>query len=66
MKEPLPEPFYEEVIIKSSSKPFESKISKEFEIYTPKDKYIPCKKMEKKDDKKKTVLARKDKNKVVE
>lgn len=52
MKEPLPDPEYNEVVGKHSGKFFESKILKEFHIFTPKDKYAPFKKPEKKEDKK--------------
>lgn len=59
MKEPLPEPTFEEVISKPTSKPFESKLIKEFEIYTPKEnKFTPFKKPEKKEEKKKGATIR--------
>lgn len=49
-KEPVPEPVFHEAITKQNSKAFESKILKEFSIFTPKD---PFKKIEKKEEKKK-------------
>ena len=60
MTEPLPEPVFEEVINKHSGKTFESKIMKEFILLTPKDKYIPYKKPDRREDKK--LKARKDKS----
>ena len=36
MKEPLPAPGFEEVVAKHSGKLFETKLLKEFAIYTPK------------------------------
>jgi len=49
MKEPLPAPEFQEVVQRFTGKMFESKLLKEFEIYTPKeDKYSEYKKPEKK------------------
>lgn len=50
LKEPVPDPVFHEGIAKASNKPFESKVLREFSIYTPKD---PFKKEEKKEEKKK-------------
>ena len=52
MKEPLPEPEFHEVVYKFTGKIFDSKLLKEFEIYTPKEKYSPYKKPERSPDKK--------------
>ena len=38
-KEPVPEPVFHEAIGKQSSKSFESKILREFSLYTPKDPF---------------------------
>jgi hypothetical protein len=67
MKEPLPEPSFEEAISKPTSKPFESKLIKEFEVFTPKEnKFLPFKKPEKKVDPKKSTTFRRNQSKIEE